>query len=193
MPLSPYEMKVLATIEEELRDEDPALAAALSRTSSSSFSAFLSPVSIRHVLLLLGALISLVAICTVFAEQLGIVGLAVLTCVAVVPWLVATVRSAEHRSRTAGGTDRKPSRVERNERGLARNAVPLAAKRGALLAAVSVLVALALMPHAWHAIVAFVLTLVIAAWLPWLVVRVVERFERSSSSPRRGTSGSDPK
>jgi uncharacterized membrane protein YjgN (DUF898 family) len=193
LPLSPYEVKVLATIEKELRDEDPELAAALSRTSSPSFSAFLSPVSIRHVLLLIGALISLVAISTVFAEQLGFVGLAVLTCVAVVPWLVTTVRSAELRSRTAGGTSRKPSKVDRNEHGRAGNAVLFAAKRGALLAAVSVLVALALMPHAWQAILAFGLTLVMAACLPWLIVRGVERFERSSSSPRRGTSGSDPK
>ena len=115
MPLSPYEMKVLATIEEELRDEDPALAA-LSRTSLSSFSTFSprSPLSIGQGLLLLGALIGLAAVCTVFAERLGVVGLAVLTCVAVVPWLVATARSADHRSRTAGGTDRQPTRVDRN-------------------------------------------------------------------------------
>jgi hypothetical protein len=35
LPLSPYETKVLTMIEEELRDEDPALAETLSGTSSS--------------------------------------------------------------------------------------------------------------------------------------------------------------
>lgn len=98
-------MKLLARLEEELDDVNPALATALSRTPSWLFSAFLPSFPIRHVLVLLGALTSLIAVYTMFAEQLGIIGLA----------------------RSVSG---------------------------------------------------FVVTLAAAVWLPWLVVPVVERFER---------------
>jgi Flp pilus assembly protein TadB len=112
-PLSPYEEKVLATLEEELRVEDPALAATLSRTpqSSSTAAPFLPP--IRHVLHLLAALTGLIAVVAFAGGHLGFLGLAAVTCAAVVPWLVRTARSAERRSRVEATSDAESARLAR--------------------------------------------------------------------------------
>jgi hypothetical protein len=117
-------------------------------------------------------------------EQLDLVGLAALTAVAVAPWLVVTVWSAERRSRTAGGTDRRPGSGDGKKTGPTGSAGPLRAKHRALLAVATILVATALIFPASQPVVALALTLLAANFLPWLVVRVVERFERSSRSPR---------
>ena len=68
--MSSHERKVLATIERQLRSEDPEPAAAFGRTPSPSFSTHEFPLSISDVLLLLGALTGLIAVCSVFAGRL---------------------------------------------------------------------------------------------------------------------------
>lgn len=191
MPLSPYEMKALATIEEELRKEDPTLVAALSRTSSPPSSTFHPPLAIRHVLRLSGALIGLIAVHTVFGDRLGVVGLAVLTSVAVLPWLIATARSAQRRSRAAGGADRRPRSVGGNGRSSRGAGGPLRGGAAVLLAVVAVLTAAALMPPAWQPVVGFVLTFAVVGWLPRLLLRVVERSERRRSSSGSGRAPRD--
>jgi Na+-transporting methylmalonyl-CoA/oxaloacetate decarboxylase gamma subunit len=59
-------------------------------------------------------LISLIAAWIVFPEQLGVVGLAVLTLLAVVPWLVAT--AVERFERATDGVPDHPERVSGGER-----------------------------------------------------------------------------
>ena len=71
-----------------------------------------------------------------------------------------------------------------NKPGTSGGTGPLRAKRQALLAVVALLVILALLFPAWQPAVALALTLLAANFLPWLVVRVVERFERPSDPPR---------
>jgi hypothetical protein len=107
-PLSAYEEKVLAALEEEFRVEDPELDAVLSRTPPSPSTAPAFPLPIRHVLLLLAALTGLTAVVALTAGQLGVLGIAAVTCAAVVPWLVWTARSAERRSR-AEATSKPPA------------------------------------------------------------------------------------
>lgn len=107
MALTPDEVKVLETIEAGLRAGDPALAAAFSATRWSFPSERRSAPSRRHVLHLVALLVGLAAVSTRFAEQLGVVGLGVLTCVAVVPWLVCTARSADCRSGTSTATQER--------------------------------------------------------------------------------------
>lgn len=136
------------------------------------------------MLLLLGTLTGLIALYTVLAGRLGPAGLAALTAVAVVPWLVATAWSAERRSPTAGATDGGPELRDGNDPGTSGGAGPLKAKRRLILAVVPLLVALAVVVPAWQPAIALALILLAANLLPWIVVRVVERFERSSGSPR---------
>jgi hypothetical protein len=185
MPVSPHERKVLATIEKGLCDEDPELVAVLGQTSASLFSTSEFPLSIRHVFPLLGALTGLIAVYTVLAEKPDLPGLAALTAVAVVPWLVATVWTAERRSPAADASGGGPEMRDGNKPGTWRGAGPLPSKRRVLLTVVALLVILALALPAWQPAVALVLTLLAANFLPWLVVRVVEWFERSDDSPRK--------
>jgi len=179
-PLSPYEEKVLATLEEELRVEDPALAAALSRTppSSSTATAFLPP--IRLVFHLLAALTGLIAVVAFAAGQLGVLGVAAVTCAAVVPWLVRTARSAERRSRAEATSGAHAAKVDREPATSAWSALPTAIRYGVLLLAVVLfLVALALAPPAWRAVLGVVLWLVV---LPLGLLRLWAG--RSSPTPR---------
>jgi hypothetical protein len=190
MPLSPHETKVLAGLEEELRDEDPGLVATPSRAPSPS-SVFRLPltsrntISTRQALLLLGALFSLVALGTAFAEQLGVLGLGALTVAAVLPWLLTTARSAQRRSRTSGATTREGSRTGQKGRSRTGRGLPPAAERAALVVAIALVVALALAPLAWQPVLAYALTLLAAALMPGLVTHVVEQFEGADSPSRR--------
>ena len=183
MPLSPHEAKVLKIIEEDLRVEEPALAAALSAPQSPLSTEASSPLSVCHILHLLALLIGLVAVSSLFGEQLGVLGMGILTCTALVPWLVGTTRSAQNRHRGMSAADRGTTRGEQDKRGSSTRAAPLLAKRGALhLAVALVLVVLGLIPPALFAIVPLVLTLAVLSWLPWLVLRVMEWAERRGTS-----------
>src|SRR3954453_22172966 len=68
-PLSAYEEKILAALEEEFRVEDAELDAVLSRTPPSPSPAPAFPLPIRHVLLLLAALGGLTAVVALTAGQ----------------------------------------------------------------------------------------------------------------------------
>jgi hypothetical protein len=184
MPLSPHETRLLVGPEEELRDEDLALVATPSRAPSPP-SVFRLPISTRQALLLLGALITLVALGTAFAEQLGVLGLGALTTAAVVPWLLTTARPAQRRSPTSGATTGERSGAGPEERSRARRGLPPAAERGAVIVAIALVVALALAPLAWQPVLAYALTLLAALLMPGLVTHVVEQFERADSSSRR--------
>ena len=179
-PLSPYEEEVLAALEEELRVEDPALAAALTRTPPSSSTAppFLLPV--RHVLHLLAALTGLIAVVAFAAGRLGVVGTAALTCTAVVPWLVRTARWAQRRSRAETTSGAEAAEVARKHVSSAWSAPPTAMQYGVpLLAVVLFLLALPLMPPSWRAVLGVVLWLVV---LPLGLLRLSTRAERRDTS-----------
>jgi hypothetical protein len=179
-PLSPYEEKVLARLEGELRVEDPALAAVLSRTppSSSTAPAFLPP--IRHVFHLLAALTGLIAVVAFAAGQLGVLGMAAVTCAAVVPWLVRTARSTERRSRAEATSGARAAKVAREPATSAWSALPTAVRYGVLiLAVVLFLVALALAAPAWRAVLGVVLWLVV---LPLGLLRLWAKAEQRDTS-----------
>ncbi len=163
MALSPHEEKVLATLERELRTEDPALAAVLSRALPSSFPAHPFLLPIRHVLCLTAALVCLIAVGAFFGDQLGVLGMGALTYVAVVPWLVGAARSAGRRRSTAAepGTQRNTARRRVG------GALPLAV--------LLIVVALALVSPA---VAAGLLLALAVMMLPWIVVRLVEWVER---------------
>ena len=182
--MSPHERKVLATIEKELRADDSELDAIFDRTSSPSSSTSDFPLSARHVLLLLGALTGLIVVYTVLAEKPSPPGLAAMTAVAVVPWIVAGAWSAQRRSSAPATPDGGWDMHDGNKPGTSGGTEPPRTKRRVLLAAVALLVILALLFPAWQPAVALALTLLAANFLPWLVVRVVERFERPSDPPR---------
>jgi DUF3040 family protein len=182
MALSPPEEGVLTAIENQIHVEDPKFAAALGRAPSPPFRESSSPLSSRHLFQLLAVLAGVVAVAAFFAEQLGIIGVGVLTCIAVVPWLVGTARSVgrrplggkrpEGRAGTSNVSARDGSPVRRARR---RCTLPLAV---VLFAVVPVVVALVLIPPVWQALV---LTVVMVPLLPWLVLRIVERVEKRTA------------
>jgi hypothetical protein len=187
-PLSAYEEKILAALEEEFRVEDPALDGPLSRTPPSSSITPAFPLPIRHVLYLLAALTGLIAVVAFTAAQLGILGMAVVTCAAVGPWLVWTARSAERRSH-AEATSGTPAAMDaRKQVTSAWGTLPTAIQYSiALLAVILFLVALALMPPSWRAILGVLFWLVV---LPLGLLRLSTRW--TSSTPRQGTPPPDP-
>jgi hypothetical protein len=179
-PLSPYEERVLATLEEEFRVEDPALAAALGGTPPESSTALAVLPPIRHVLLLLAALTGLIAVVALAAGRLGVLGMAVVTCAAVVPWLILTARSAERRSRADATSGAHAAEVARQPVTSSWKALPTAIRYRTLLLAVALfLAALALAPPAWRAVLGVVL---------WLVVLPSGLLRLWASGKKRGTS-----
>ena len=175
MPLSPNETTILKTIEEDLRTADPALAALLS--GSQQPTARGPSMLLRPTLGLFAVLVTLVVVATFFADRLGALGLGVLTCVVVVPWLVVAARSTQERRRVTEPT-RKTTSVDHDEQGTG-GTVRLLTRRAALhLAVALVLVMLAVVPPGWEGAALLVLTLLLLSCLPRLVERVVERVER---------------
>jgi hypothetical protein len=182
-PLSAYEEKVLAALEEELRVEDPELDAVLSRIPPSPSTAPAFPLPIRHALLLLAALTGLIAVVTFTAGQLGVLGIAAVTCAAVGPWLVWTARSAKRRSRAETTSGPPAAMVARKNVTSAWAALPTAIQYSiALLAVILFLIAAALMPPAWRAILGVVFWLVV---LPLGLLRMSTRW--SGATRRHGT------
>ena len=96
MPLLPREQRILAAIENELSEKDPALVATFTETRSPSpvLQRFL--LSAGHTYLLIIALLALVILHTL-VPQLGLAGLVILTGVLIVPWIVSALRAAERR------------------------------------------------------------------------------------------------
>ena len=166
MPLSPHEEKVLAGLAEGLRADDPALADALGQAPLSAFPPLSFPLSVRSLVVLLAALTGLTAVGTFFADRLGALGVAAATCAAVVPWLVATARSA----------GRHPvGLLPRRSLQWIRTSLATAPAR-VLVGVVLILGALSLVPSGWRALVGLVLTFVV---LPWIVLRLALREKRS--------------
>ena len=106
--------------------------------------------------------------------------MAAVTCAAVVPWLVRTARSAERRSRAEATSGAHAAKVAREPATSAWSALPTAIRYGVLLLAVVLfLVALALAPPAWRAVLGVVLWLVV---LPLGLLRLWARAEQRNTS-----------
>ncbi|HWM01767.1 MAG TPA: DUF3040 domain-containing protein [Actinophytocola sp.] len=109
MPLSPYEQRVLAVIENELGQDDPTLAASLRRGRPPS------PIR-REVPFWAGQLWVLTLALGALALHplvlhLGVVGVGLLTGALVLPWLLNAARSARAQASLAdGATDHDRSR-----------------------------------------------------------------------------------
>ena len=170
MSLSPREEEALATLEEALRADDPALAAAFGSTPWPAWSRSLIPV--RHVVSLFAALLVLVVCTAVLGPQLGTLATAAATAVLIVPWLVVTARSAGRR-----GAATATRRARRHVRGAG---APLGISPGQVSAGVLVLlVALATLPPVGQALLGL---LVVSMVVPWLVLRVIRW--RGGGTPR---------
>lgn len=104
MSLAPREQRILAGIENELGETDPALTAAFARARlrSSTWQRF--PLSARHMWLLIVALLAQIVLAPV-ALQLGPAGVGILTALLIVPWLVSASRAGR---RDGDGAPRTP-------------------------------------------------------------------------------------
>jgi len=92
MRLSPRERRILATIEDELQRDDPALAVAFAETRLPSLSRQRFPLSTAHVCLLVLALLTLILLHSI-ALGLGPAGSGVLTGALILPWLISASRA----------------------------------------------------------------------------------------------------
>src|SRR6476469_9917340 len=92
MRLSPRERRILATIEDELQRDDPALAVAFAETRLPSLSRQRFPLSTAHVCLLVLALLTLILLHSI-ARGLGPAGSGVLTGALILPWLISASRA----------------------------------------------------------------------------------------------------
>jgi hypothetical protein len=170
MPLSPHEEKALAALEKGLRADDPAFAAVLEVPPSSAtrLSAVL-PLSTRHILGLLLALLGLIGAGTMLGNRPAV--LAAATGALLLPWVIGTARSAARRSGPAGGDS-----TAQNRRRSRRTARPLPFGYGALSLGVALLlVVLAVTPPTGWAVVGLVITFVVA---PLFALRVMTWIDR---------------
>jgi hypothetical protein len=92
MPLSPHEARILAAIEEDLREEDPALDAALTEEQPVSAATRQVRLWVRHVVLLTVALFALVLVHSLGSE-LGPAASILFTVLLIVPWIVSVLRT----------------------------------------------------------------------------------------------------
>ena len=171
MPLSPHEEKALAALEEGLRTDDPAFAAALevAPTLSLRLRSLGLPLTALHVLGLVAALAGLITAGALAGDRPVL--LAVATGALVLPWLIATARSAGRLSLPAVGNG-----IAKNHRRARRTAWPLPIGYTALSLAVALLlVALAVAPPTGRAIVGLVVTFVVA---PVVALRVMTWIDR---------------
>jgi hypothetical protein len=183
MPLSAHEKQVLATLEEELRTDDPSLAAVLSRTLPPSIAAHPFLPSINQLGQLATALIILSAVGTFFGNQLGVLGIAALTGATVIPWLLSTARSAARRSSTTEGSGQQSVLAPGKRGSSASPAVSFSYQRGALFLALG-LATLMLVSPTWGAVLVLVLAILAA---PVLLPRLIEWLERRDTSRRTPT------
>lgn len=96
MPLSPREQRILAAIENELGDKDPALVATLTNTRLPSSPLQRFPLPARQVYLLILALLALVIVHWV-VPGLGPAGSVILTGALIAPWMVSASRAVRKR------------------------------------------------------------------------------------------------
>lgn len=96
MPLSPREQRLLAGIEKELSDNDPALVATLTNTRLPSSVLQRFPLPAGQMYLLILALLALVIVHSLVPE-LGAAGSAILTGALIAPWMVSASRAARRR------------------------------------------------------------------------------------------------
>ncbi len=96
MPLSPREQRLLAAIEHELGDKDPALAAMLTNTRLPSSIAQRFPLPAHQVYLLVLALLALVIVHWLM-PGLSPAGSVILTGALITPWMVSASRAARRR------------------------------------------------------------------------------------------------
>lgn len=92
MPLSPREQRILDRIENELGEQDPALAATLADPPPGFSFWQRSPVSPPHAGLLVLALLTLIVLHPL-ALTFGPAGLGVLTAALIVPWVLSVARA----------------------------------------------------------------------------------------------------
>jgi hypothetical protein len=93
MPLSPREQRILAGIENELGEADPALTGAFARARLQSSFWPWYPLSARYTCLLIVALLAQIVL-NPLALQLGAAGVGILAVLLIVPWLVSASRTA---------------------------------------------------------------------------------------------------
>jgi hypothetical protein len=168
MPLSPHEQKVLAGLAEGLRADDPALADALGRAPT-AFPTLAFPLSIRSLLVLIATLTGLATLGTFFADRLGVLGMAVVTCAAIGPWLVGAARAATRRS-----GDVRPRRLP------PWLATPLATGPAGMFAGVLLtLVVMSLLPPGWRAVIMLMIVFVV---LPCIVLRIATQPKRPDNT-----------
>lgn len=160
VPLSPHEESVLADLAEDLRADDPEFADVLGSGPQGlpPPPPLLRP---RQVLGPAAALAGLAVVGALAADDLGPVGLAAVTAVATVPWLVGAVRS------------RRPGPAPARTRGRRRSGTTPV--RALLLGAVPALAAVAALPAAWQAAVGLGLAFALLPVLAWVVLRRPER------------------
>jgi hypothetical protein len=171
MPLSPHEEKALAALEEGLRADDPAFAAALEVTLSRSrrLRTLGLPLTALHVLGLVAVLGGLITAGALAGDRPAL--LAVATGALVLPWLIGAARSAARRSLPAVGDG-----IATNHRRARRTAWPFPIGYGALSLAVALLlIALAVTPPTGRAAVGLVVTFVVA---PVVALRVMSWMDR---------------
>jgi Protein of unknown function (DUF3040) len=94
MSLSPREQRILAGIEHELGEADPALTGAFARARLQSSIWQHYPLSARHTCLLIVALLAQIAL-NPLALQLGAAGVGILAVLLTVPWLVSASRAGQ--------------------------------------------------------------------------------------------------
>jgi hypothetical protein len=92
MALSPREQRILAGIEIELGESEPALTAAFARARLRSSFWQWYPLSARHTCLLIVAQLALIVL-NPLALQLGAAGAGILAVLLIVPWLVSASRA----------------------------------------------------------------------------------------------------
>lgn len=96
MALTPDEKDTLTALEQQLRADDPALAAALARglRPPRRLAGHILPA--RQVALLIGALFVLAAFGQAIADRFGVIGIGIITGSLIVPWLVTSDRAVSH-------------------------------------------------------------------------------------------------
>ena len=108
MPLSPREQRILAAIENELSEKDPALVATLTNTRLPSSVLQLFPLPARQVCLLILALLGLVIVHSL-VPGLSLAGSTILTGALIAAWMVSASRAARRQccDVPVPGTDRR--------------------------------------------------------------------------------------
>jgi hypothetical protein len=96
LPLSPREHSILAAIEHDMAEDDPALVATLTTARVPSRHALWFPLTVHQTAVLFLALLVL-AVLHSLPSELGLAWSVLLTAGLIVPWLVTVTRAAQRR------------------------------------------------------------------------------------------------